>query len=103
MAGHTLQEVMAAFEAHEAAVAPIYDIAQIVDDVQYRARDTLVRVPDEELGDVLLPGVQPRLSETPGRIRHAGLPQGSANESVYRDELGLSAEELATLEGDGVI
>ena len=103
MAGHTLQEVMAAFEAHEAAVAPIYDIAQIVDDVQYRARDTLVRVPDEELGDVLLPAVQPRLSETPGRIRHAGLPKGSANESVYRDELRLSAEELATLEDDGVI
>jgi crotonobetainyl-CoA:carnitine CoA-transferase CaiB-like acyl-CoA transferase len=100
---HTLQEAMAAFEAHEAAAAPIYDIREIFADLQYRSRGTLVRVPDEELGDVVLPEVQPRLSETPGAVRHAGLPLGAANAEVLGGELGLSEEELEALHGEGVI
>lgn len=102
--GHTLQEVMAAFETHEAAASPIYDIQQIFADLQYRARGTLVRVHDDELGgDLVLPDVQPRLSETPGRVRHPGLPMRAANRDVFVEELGLQAEELATLESEGVI
>jgi crotonobetainyl-CoA:carnitine CoA-transferase CaiB-like acyl-CoA transferase len=100
---HTLQEVMAAFEAHEAAASPIYDIQQIDSDLQYRARGTVVRVEDEELGDVLLPDVQPRFSATPGRIRHAGKPLGSANREVLVEELGLSEEDLQELRADGVV
>lgn len=101
---HTLQEVMAAFETHEAAASPIYDIQQIFADLQYRSRGTLVRVHDDELGgDLVLPDVQPRLSETPGRVRHTGLPMRAANREVFLDELGLEAEELATLESEGVI
>jgi crotonobetainyl-CoA:carnitine CoA-transferase CaiB-like acyl-CoA transferase len=100
---HTLQEVMAAFEAYEAAASPIYDIQQIDSDLQYRARGTVVRVEDEELGEVLLPDVQPRFSATPGSIRHPGLPLGSANRDVFVQELGLSEEELAELRADGVV
>lgn len=100
---HTLQEAMAAFEASEAAASPIYDIQQIFADMQYRARGTLVRVPDEELEEVILPDVQPRLSETPGQIRHAGRPLGAANREVLVDELGLTEEELARLGHEGVV
>ena len=100
---HTLQEVMAAFEEHEAAAAPIYDIQQIFSDLQYGARGTIVHLPDEELGSVVLPDVQPRLSRTPGRIRHPGLPMGAANDEVFGDELGLSEQERAALRDDGVI
>ncbi|HYZ11612.1 MAG TPA: CaiB/BaiF CoA-transferase family protein [Actinomycetota bacterium] len=100
---HTLQEVMAAFESHEAAASPIYDVQQIFADMQYRARGTMVRVEDEELGDVILPEVQPRLSATPGRHRHAGLSLGSANREVFVDELGLSDDELERLRTEGVV
>jgi crotonobetainyl-CoA:carnitine CoA-transferase CaiB-like acyl-CoA transferase len=100
---HTLQEVMAAFEAHEAAASPIYDVQQIFADMQFRARGTLVRVEDEDLGDVILPEVQPRLSETPGRHRHAGLALGAANREVLVGELGLSEEELERLRDEGVV
>jgi crotonobetainyl-CoA:carnitine CoA-transferase CaiB-like acyl-CoA transferase len=99
---HTLQEVLAAFDREHAAAAPIYDIAQIFEDPQYRERGTMVRVPDEELGEVVLADVQPRLSETPGRIRHPGLPLGSANAEVY-GELGLSEDEVASLRDEGVL
>jgi crotonobetainyl-CoA:carnitine CoA-transferase CaiB-like acyl-CoA transferase len=100
---HTLQEVMAAFEAHEAAASPIYDIQQIDSDLQYRARGTVIQVEDEELGEVTLPDVQPRFSATPGRIRHAGRPLGSANREVYVEELGLSEEEVERLRSEGVL
>lgn len=100
---HTLQEVMTAFEAHEAAASPVYDVQQIFADMQFRSRGTLARVEDEELGEVVLPEVQPRLSETPGRLRHAGLPMGAANREVYLEELGLGEEELERLRGEGVV
>lgn len=100
---HTMQEAMAAFEAHEAAASPIYDIREIFADLQYRYRGTLVRVPDQELGDVVLPDVQPRLSATPGRIRHPGLPLGAANEEVLGGELGLSPQDLDGLRDQGVV
>jgi formyl-CoA transferase len=63
----------------------------------------VVRVEDEELGEVLLPDVQPRFSVTPGRIRHAGKPLGSANREVLVEELGLSEEDLQELRADGVV
>jgi crotonobetainyl-CoA:carnitine CoA-transferase CaiB-like acyl-CoA transferase len=100
---HTMQEAMAAFEAHEAAASPIYDIREIFADLQYRSRGTLVRVPDEDLGDVVLPDVQPRMSATPGRVRHPGLPLGAANDDILGGELGLSSEELDALRDQGVV
>ncbi|MGH2678683.1 MAG: CaiB/BaiF CoA transferase family protein [Actinomycetota bacterium] len=100
---HTLQEVMTAFETHQAAASPVYDIQQIAADLQYGARGTLVRVADDDLGEVVLPDVQPRLSETPGRIRHPGLDLGAANRDVYGHELGLDESEMARLRAEGVI
>ncbi|HEX9236443.1 MAG TPA: CoA transferase, partial [Actinomycetota bacterium] len=98
----SLQEVLDVFERAHAAAAPIYDIGQILQDPQYEARGTMVTVRDGELGEVTLADVQPRLSETPGRIRHAGLPKGSSNAEVNA-ELGLSGTEMATLRDEGVL
>ncbi|HJP65761.1 MAG TPA: CoA transferase [Actinomycetota bacterium] len=98
----TLVEAMEVFERAHTAAAPIYDIADIVADPQYRSRGTLTEVPDDELGAVTLAEVHPKLSQTPGRIRHAGRPMGSANAEVY-GEVGLSEDELATLGREGVV
>ena len=60
-------------------------------------------VEDEKSGEIVVPGVLPRLSETPGRITHLGPSLGDGNQAVYGDELGFSADELAELKRDGVI
>jgi crotonobetainyl-CoA:carnitine CoA-transferase CaiB-like acyl-CoA transferase len=96
-------EVIAAFEEAQAAVAPIYDIRDVFADPQYRALDTLTAVDDEELGPVRMQNVMFRLSETPGRIRWAGRRLGEDNEAVYGELLDLSAEEVAGLRERGVV
>jgi crotonobetainyl-CoA:carnitine CoA-transferase CaiB-like acyl-CoA transferase len=50
-----------------------------------------------------MPDVLPKLSETPGKIRFAGLPMGVHNKEIYQERLGLSDAELAAFEADGVI
>ncbi len=81
----------------------IYTAADIADDPHYAARENIVRIADEELGEIAMPGVVPKLSATPGRIEHAGPNLGHHNEEIYRGLLGKSDEELAALETDGVI
>ncbi len=98
-----LAEVLEVMEAHHAAAAPILDAAGIVADPHYVARGTLQRLPDDELGSVLLARPHPLFSDTPGRIAHPGLPAGAANDDVYRQELGLTEEELDDLRAGGVI
>jgi crotonobetainyl-CoA:carnitine CoA-transferase CaiB-like acyl-CoA transferase len=99
----TTEEVLDAFAEAEAAIAPIYSIADIVADPQYLARETVTRVPHPKLGSILMQNVIPKLSETPGRIDHPGPELGEHNEEIYARELGLSPEELSELTGAGVI
>lgn len=102
IASHTTEEVVRAFEDAEAAVAPIYDIADVMQDEQYRALGSITRIDDPELGPIRMQNVIFRLSETPGEIRWAGPPVGAHNDELY-GELGLSADELADLRAKGVV
>jgi formyl-CoA transferase len=83
---------------------PIYTIADIFEDEHVRARGMLVEHEDPELGTFLGPGVMPKFSETPGRVRwSATWEQGSHNGEIYGDLLGLSAADLTELRKDGVL
>jgi formyl-CoA transferase len=72
IAEHDLDEVIESFEKVEAAIAPIYDIEQIFHDPQYKARQSIATVEDDDLGPVRMQNVFPTLSRTPGAIRFAG-------------------------------
>jgi crotonobetainyl-CoA:carnitine CoA-transferase CaiB-like acyl-CoA transferase len=97
-----LEDVMRQFEAAGAAVAPIYDIRQIVADPQYRALGTFMRLPDEDLGSVLIQNVIARLAATPGKVRWPGRRLGQDNEVVY-GRLGVRSAELARLHDTGTL
>ena len=51
-------------------------------------RDTLTRVTDPRIGEIALQGTIPKLSDTPGGIRHLGVPLAAHNEAIYGEELG---------------
>jgi crotonobetainyl-CoA:carnitine CoA-transferase CaiB-like acyl-CoA transferase len=99
----SLDEVMSAFEQAEAAVAPIYDIAQIMKDPQYEALNSIVTIDDTDLGPMKMQNVMFRLSETPGHVRWAGRRKGSDNAEVYGNLLGLDKKRLHALSAKGVI
>ncbi len=102
IASRSLAEVTDAFEAAEAAVAPIYDATDVMADPQYDALGSIVAVPDDELGPVKMQNVMFRLSETPGSIVWAGRSLGQDNRDVY-SELGLSDADLRRLAHAGVV
>jgi crotonobetainyl-CoA:carnitine CoA-transferase CaiB-like acyl-CoA transferase len=81
----------------------IYDVADIFQDAHYRARDMLVEIPDAELGTVTLMGITPKLSRTPGSIRHAGGRIGEHTREVLADRCDLSASDIDALAQTGVV
>ncbi|NQV61584.1 MAG: CoA transferase [Alphaproteobacteria bacterium] len=81
----------------------IYTAADIAEDPHYAARENIVHVPDPELGEVVMPGVVPKLAGSPGRIAHAGPHLGAYNAEIFGGLLGKSDKELAALRADGVI
>jgi crotonobetainyl-CoA:carnitine CoA-transferase CaiB-like acyl-CoA transferase len=85
IARHTLAEVLDAFDKAEAAIGPVYDVAQILDDPQYQARESVTTIADKDLGPLRMQNVFPRLSRTPGRIKHGGPRIGEHSHDVLQE------------------
>ena len=97
---HTLEEVLEAFETAEAAIGPIYDIAQIFEDPQFQARESVTSVDDADLGPLRMQNVFPTLSRTPGRIRNAGPRLGQHTQEILaelRDRGAISQDVMDRL------
>jgi crotonobetainyl-CoA:carnitine CoA-transferase CaiB-like acyl-CoA transferase len=91
---------------NEASVvcAPVNSIAQVFEDPQMRARGMFVEVDDPELGPLTMPGIVPKLSATPGAVRHSGAwSLGADNAEVYGELLGLDGDALDELARDGIV
>jgi formyl-CoA transferase len=99
---HSLAEALATLERAEVPVAKIYTAADIHADPHFRHRGMIepVVLPDGVALD--LPGIVPRLSDTPGRTAWIGPPLG-AHAGEVLGELGLNEDAVASLGKDGVI
>jgi formyl-CoA transferase len=103
-AAHSAKEIDEILNEAGVICGPIYTIADIFEDEQYRARDMLVKHEDPEFGEYIGPGVVPKFSETPGGVRwSATWEEGSHNKEIYGGLLGLSDEEIAALKEEGVL
>ena len=101
---HTAAEIDSILNEAGVICGPIYTIADIFEDEQYRARDMLLEHQDPEFGTYIGPGIVPKFSETPGEVRwSATWEEGSHNRDVYGGLLGLSDDELAQLQEDGIL
>ena len=81
------KEVQRILDEAGVPVGPIYSIEDIVNDEHFQARDMLqtVTLPDGE--SVLVPGIVPKLSETPGSIEWIGPELGQHNDEVLGKKL----------------
>ena len=103
-AQHDAHEIDRILNEAGVVCGPIYSIAEIFEDPQFRAREMLVEHVDPDFGPYVGPGIVPKFSETPGAIRWSGTwEEGSHNEEIYCGLLGLSASELGGLREDGIV
>jgi crotonobetainyl-CoA:carnitine CoA-transferase CaiB-like acyl-CoA transferase len=100
---YPLREILRRLEEAQIPAGPIYSIANIAHDEQYRAREMILPAQIEGIGTVAMPGLVPKLSETPGEIEWYGGMPGTHNEEVYSGLLGLSPQEMERLTKQGVI
>ncbi len=89
------EEVLAAFEQAQAAIAPVYSMADLLADPHMVARDAIV-----EVDGVRMPSVLARMSQTPGEVRHAGRELGADTDEVLTDGwLARAEDEVVTDDG----
>ncbi len=99
---HNLTHVLAVLEKADVPSGRIYSIADIVADMQYQARGMIEK---HELGDnkeVWLPGIVPKLSETPGGTKWVGPKLGEHTAEVLRG-IGYDDAAQVGLRARGVI
>jgi crotonobetainyl-CoA:carnitine CoA-transferase CaiB-like acyl-CoA transferase len=102
IAARDLAECLAVFEAAEVTVAPVYDIDQFVADQHVRGREIVLDMDDDEVGEVTMHNVIPRLSATPGALRLPAPKLGEHTAEIL-SRVGVDADELKQLREKKVI
>jgi formyl-CoA transferase len=100
--GLPLDEVLVKLRAAEVPGGRIYSIADIVQDAHYRAREMIETARLSGGEEVVLPGIVPKLSATPGETRWPGPRLGEHTTEVLR-ELGYEESRQRELRDKGVI
>ncbi|SMF41561.1 CaiB/BaiF CoA transferase family protein [Pseudogulbenkiania subflava] len=99
---HSMEEVLVALEAAEVPAGRIYSVADIVADPHYQARGMIVPAELPDGTAVKMPGIVPKLSDTPGEVRWQGPTLGEHTQAVLAG-LGLSEAEIARLRAEGAV
>jgi crotonobetainyl-CoA:carnitine CoA-transferase CaiB-like acyl-CoA transferase len=98
----TLHDCQRILDEYGVPASKVYSTADIVADPHFAARDQVLHVDSVEWGSLLQPGIVPRLTETPGSVRHRAPKLGEHNDEIFA-ALGLTAEEMAAYRAQGVI
>ena len=96
-------QVVAEFNRVGAALAPVYTVADLMNDPHVIARDVVTTVDDEDFGPLRMQNVMFRMSATPGGIDFTGRDLGADNEEVYVKELGHDLDRIRGLQDSGVL
>jgi formyl-CoA transferase len=89
--------------AADVVAAKVYDISDIFADDIYRERESIVVVPDADIGPIRMQDVVPRLKVNPGTVWRAGAPLGADTDHVLTGWLGVSPERIEQLRAEGIV
>lgn len=81
----------------------IYKAEDMLEDEHFKAREAIVDVEHPDFGSIKMQNVAPRLSDTPGAVRHVGPTLGEDNDYVLGELLNLDGCEQRRLKDAGVI
>ena len=98
----TMDDILAVLDADDVPAGRIYSVADIVEDPHYAARDMIL--PVELPGDITvkMPGIAPKLGDTPGAVRWPGPTLGQHTDEVLT-ALGFTKADVARLRRAGVV
>lgn len=103
IARHALKEVLEILQDGEVAIGPIYDIRQLVEDPHVASRETIIQMPDPDLGNVRIPNIAPRFSRTPGKIKHTARNEIGYDTLAILREIGYPNEEIEALANKRIV
>ena len=96
--------VLDLMEEHGVPAGKMFKVPDMLEDAHYKARESLVQVPNDTYENLWMQNTFPKMSRTPGEVKWAGVMElGQHNEEIYKGRLGMSDDELQRLQSEGII
>lgn len=99
---HDLEEVLAVLDVADVPSGKIYDVVDIVNDLHYRARGMIEEAHLRDGTQFKIPGIVPKLSNTPGGTRWLGPELGEHTQTVL-SALGYDDDQIQEFRQKGVV
>ena len=96
------EEVLNIFSKEGITVGPVLDISEIIKHPYINDREVLVDHYNKEYGNILMHQAFPRLSKTPGKVRHSAPLLGGDTDNVLK-EIGISVKQIQMLRKNKII
>ena len=96
------EEVLNIFSKEGITVGPVLDISEIIEHPYIHDREVLIEHYNKQYGNVLMHQAFPRLSKTPGKIRHSAPSLGGDTDEVLK-EIGISEKQIQMLRKNKII
>lgn len=97
-----LEDALDALAEASVPAGRVFTVKDIVKDQHYHARGMLQKIKLDDGSDLMVPGVIPKLSETPGSFAGGGPKLGQHTEEVLR-RLGVDEKRMESLREKGVV
>jgi len=98
----TVDAVVHAMAQARVPAGKVYTARDIAQDPHYKARDMLLEQPTRDGYSVQVPGIVPKLSATPGRVRTSAPHLGEDTDAVLT-QMGITPEQIAALRARGIV
>ncbi len=99
---HGVDQVLQVLEKAKVPAGKIYTAADIANDPHFRAREMIISQKDSDGSELLVPGIVPKLSRTPGQLLRRAPDIGQDNEDIF-NQIGLTESQIQALYDSGVI
>ena len=101
--GFALPDLLALLEADGIPCGRVFRAPDMLENEQYKARETIVETDHPVFGKIKMQGAFPKMSETPGKVRWPGPTLGQHTDEVLTGLLGLDAETVTQLRAKGIV
>jgi len=98
----TVDAVVHAMAQARVPAGKVYTARDIAQDPHYKARDMLLEQPTRDGYSVQVPGIVPKLSATPGRVRTSA-PHLVEDTDAVLTQMGITPEQIAALRARGIV